>query len=234
MMMDQAHFSEYLLRQQMLHAASLSGLQHRVGADAEPPACEARLLNGDLWRRFHDIGTEMIITKGGRSVMFLTVGEIVLWRYTASIAFTIRERGVRRRRLKASPPAFLLFYHGSFVACSLRGHRPSLSGPRRGRRVRERGGRAPTSCSAVGRPPRAPPSACSTNNQIMTANSSDLDTTSACHSSMSPEKLTADIHLAIADRIIGGLALYGEQLFPTETLVEKTRLHLDKNILSGT
>ncbi|XP_022120465.1 T-box transcription factor TBX6 [Pieris rapae] len=66
MMMDQAHFSEYLLRQQMLHAASLSGLQHRVGADAEPPVCEARLLNGDLWRRFHDIGTEMIITKGGR------------------------------------------------------------------------------------------------------------------------------------------------------------------------
>ncbi|CAG9783966.1 unnamed protein product [Diatraea saccharalis] len=66
MMMDQAHFGEYLLRQQMLHAASLSGLQHRVGADAEPPACEARLLNGDLWRRFHDIGTEMIITKGGR------------------------------------------------------------------------------------------------------------------------------------------------------------------------
>ncbi|XP_050678523.1 T-box transcription factor mls-1-like [Leptidea sinapis] len=66
MMMDQAHFGEYLLRQQMLHAASLSGLQHRVGPDAEPPACEARLLNGDLWRRFHDIGTEMIITKGGR------------------------------------------------------------------------------------------------------------------------------------------------------------------------
>ncbi|XP_049867092.1 T-box transcription factor mls-1-like [Pectinophora gossypiella] len=66
MMMDQAHFGEYLLRQQMLHAASLSGLQHRMGADAEPPACEARLLNGDLWRRFHDIGTEMIITKGGR------------------------------------------------------------------------------------------------------------------------------------------------------------------------
>ncbi|XP_046965141.1 T-box transcription factor TBX6-like [Vanessa cardui] len=66
MMMDQAHFGEYLLRQQMLHAASLSSLQHRVGADAEPPACEARLLNGDLWRRFHDIGTEMIITKGGR------------------------------------------------------------------------------------------------------------------------------------------------------------------------
>ncbi|CAH2240225.1 jg1783 [Pararge aegeria aegeria] len=66
MMMDQAHFGEYLLRQQMLHAASLSGLQHRVGADAEPPACETRLLNGDLWRRFHDIGTEMIITKGGR------------------------------------------------------------------------------------------------------------------------------------------------------------------------
>ncbi|CAH0406323.1 unnamed protein product [Chilo suppressalis] len=66
MMMDQAHFGEYLLRQQMLHAASLSGLQHRVGADAEPPVCEARLLNGDLWRRFHDIGTEMIITKGGR------------------------------------------------------------------------------------------------------------------------------------------------------------------------
>ncbi|VVD04421.1 unnamed protein product [Leptidea sinapis] len=51
MMMDQAHFGEYLLRQQMLHAASLSGLQHRVGPDAEPPACEARLLNGDLWRR---------------------------------------------------------------------------------------------------------------------------------------------------------------------------------------
>ncbi|XP_013180443.1 PREDICTED: T-box transcription factor TBX6-like [Papilio xuthus] len=66
MMMDQAHFGEYLLRQQMLHAASLSGLQHRVGAEAEPPACEARLLNADLWRRFHDIGTEMIITKGGR------------------------------------------------------------------------------------------------------------------------------------------------------------------------
>ncbi|XP_045491817.1 T-box transcription factor TBX6-like [Colias croceus] len=66
MMMDQAHFSEYLLRQQMLHAASLSGLQHRIGADAEPPACDARLLNGELWRRFHDIGTEMIITKGGR------------------------------------------------------------------------------------------------------------------------------------------------------------------------
>ncbi|CAH0604907.1 unnamed protein product [Chrysodeixis includens] len=66
MMMDQVHFGDYLLRQQMLHAASLSGLQHRVGADAEPPACEARLLNGDLWRRFHDIGTEMIITKGGR------------------------------------------------------------------------------------------------------------------------------------------------------------------------
>ncbi|KAL4711955.1 hypothetical protein ACJJTC_011262 [Scirpophaga incertulas] len=66
MMMDQTHFGEYLLRQQMLHAASLSGLQHRIGVDAEPPACEARLLNGDLWRRFHDIGTEMIITKGGR------------------------------------------------------------------------------------------------------------------------------------------------------------------------
>lgn len=66
MMMDQAHFGEYLLRQQMLHAASLSGLQHRVGVDAEPPACDTRLLNGDLWRRFHDIGTEMIITKGGR------------------------------------------------------------------------------------------------------------------------------------------------------------------------
>ncbi|XP_037973832.2 T-box transcription factor mls-1 [Plutella xylostella] len=66
MMMDQAHFGEYLLRQQMLHAGQLSGLQHRVGADCEPPACEARLLNGDLWRRFHDIGTEMIITKGGR------------------------------------------------------------------------------------------------------------------------------------------------------------------------
>ncbi|CAH2073386.1 unnamed protein product, partial [Iphiclides podalirius] len=61
-----AHFGEYLLRQQMLHAASLSGLQHRVGADAEPPACDARLLNAELWRRFHDIGTEMIITKGGR------------------------------------------------------------------------------------------------------------------------------------------------------------------------
>lgn len=27
MMMDQAHFGEYLLRQQMLHAASLSGLR---------------------------------------------------------------------------------------------------------------------------------------------------------------------------------------------------------------
>ncbi|CAH2086150.1 unnamed protein product [Euphydryas editha] len=67
MMMDQAHFGEYLLRQQMLHAASLSGLHHRIGADAKPPACEARLLNGDLWRRFHDIGTEMIITKGGRA-----------------------------------------------------------------------------------------------------------------------------------------------------------------------
>ncbi|KAI5641660.1 hypothetical protein NE865_06174 [Phthorimaea operculella] len=67
-MMDQAHFGEYLLRQQMLHAASLSGLQHRMGADAEPPACDARLLNGDLWRRFHDIGTEMIITKGGRGL----------------------------------------------------------------------------------------------------------------------------------------------------------------------
>ncbi|XP_041977347.1 T-box transcription factor mls-1-like [Aricia agestis] len=66
MMMDQAHFGEYLLRQQMLHAASLSGLHARVGADASPPACEARLLNGELWRRFHDIGTEMIITKGGR------------------------------------------------------------------------------------------------------------------------------------------------------------------------
>ncbi|XP_068629834.1 T-box transcription factor TBX6-like [Battus philenor] len=66
MMMDQAHFGEYLLRQQMLHAASLSGLQHRVGVEAEPPACEARLLNAELWRRFHDIGTEMIITKGGR------------------------------------------------------------------------------------------------------------------------------------------------------------------------
>lgn len=45
---------------------SVCPLEHRVGADAEPPACEARLLNGDLWRRFHDIGTEMIITKGGR------------------------------------------------------------------------------------------------------------------------------------------------------------------------
>ncbi|KAM3963033.1 dorsocross1 [Aphomia sociella] len=66
MMMDQAHIGEYLLRQQMLHAASLSGMQHRVVPAAEPPACEARLLNGDLWRQFHDIGTEMIITKGGR------------------------------------------------------------------------------------------------------------------------------------------------------------------------
>ncbi|XP_061712591.1 T-box transcription factor TBX6-like [Cydia pomonella] len=65
MMMDQAHLGEYLLRQQMLHA-SLNGLQHRLGVEAEPPACKARLLNGDLWRRFHDIGTEMIITKGGR------------------------------------------------------------------------------------------------------------------------------------------------------------------------
>ncbi|GBP60514.1 hypothetical protein EVAR_46722_1 [Eumeta japonica] len=41
-------------------------LEHRAGACAsEPPACEARLLNAELWRRFHDIGTEMIITKGG-------------------------------------------------------------------------------------------------------------------------------------------------------------------------
>ncbi|CAF4939007.1 unnamed protein product [Pieris macdunnoughi] len=157
MMMDQAHFSEYLLRQQMLHAASLSGLQHRVGADAEPPVCEGRLLNGDLWRRFHDIGTEMIITKGGRS----------------------------------------------FVACLLSGYPPSLSAILVQERVRERGARAPTSCGAVGRPPRAPPSACSTNNQIMTANSQVLNT-STRHSSLSPEKLTADIHMPILDQLIIG------------------------------
>ncbi|XP_013195009.2 T-box transcription factor mls-1 [Amyelois transitella] len=68
MMMNQAHLEEYLLRQQMLHAAAAThiGLQHRVGSNAEPPACDARLLNAELWRSFHDIGTEMIITKGGR------------------------------------------------------------------------------------------------------------------------------------------------------------------------
>ncbi|OWR47291.1 hypothetical protein KGM_212086 [Danaus plexippus plexippus] len=75
-MMDQAHFGEYLLRQQMLHAASLGGLQPRVSLSAEPPSCEGRLLNGDLWRRFHDIGTEMIITKGGRPVKLYVGGDL--------------------------------------------------------------------------------------------------------------------------------------------------------------
>lgn len=58
----------------MLHAASLSGLHHHPGLTAgiPPPMeqetipCDIKLLNADLWRRFHEIGTEMIITKGGR------------------------------------------------------------------------------------------------------------------------------------------------------------------------
>jgi T-box protein 6 len=30
------------------------------------PGVEAKLQNADLWMQFHDIGTEMIITKSGR------------------------------------------------------------------------------------------------------------------------------------------------------------------------
>ena len=43
-------------------------IAHPVLMPARPslPHVEAKLENNDLWKQFHQIGTEMIITKSGR------------------------------------------------------------------------------------------------------------------------------------------------------------------------
>ena len=40
--------------------------------DGEPDDPKVELENQDLWQKFHDIGTEMVITKTGRSVVMTT------------------------------------------------------------------------------------------------------------------------------------------------------------------
>ncbi|NXM24881.1 TBX22 factor, partial [Oxyruncus cristatus] len=43
-----------------------AGRDRRAGAEARPAGVQVELQGSELWRRFHDIGTEMIITKAGR------------------------------------------------------------------------------------------------------------------------------------------------------------------------
>lgn len=38
----------------------------KAGAESRPGGVQVELQGSELWRRFHDIGTEMIITKAGR------------------------------------------------------------------------------------------------------------------------------------------------------------------------
>lgn len=50
----------------MLPVPAPRQMPHRYGMSQGLPNVSVKLQNADLWSQFHQIGTEMIITKSGR------------------------------------------------------------------------------------------------------------------------------------------------------------------------
>lgn len=60
-------------------------LPHRFGL----PDVNATLQNGELWQQFHEIGTEMIITKSGRWVLTRFFMQLLIAHYVTSLEFLL-------------------------------------------------------------------------------------------------------------------------------------------------
>ena len=64
----------HLLEQLRHHLGGDPGLQERKESVSDDPA--VKLESSQLWEQFHHIGTEMVITKSGRSVIAMVVVEM--------------------------------------------------------------------------------------------------------------------------------------------------------------